>query len=80
MNAMMLELDAPTEANITDLCHRWGVPPAEAVLRAVNEAATKPSRPTPEERIAALRELQRVTQMTPEKAEARLAAIRDARR
>ena len=80
MNAITLELNAPTEANLADLCQRSRVPPTEVLRRAL-QAAAAPARPsTPEERRAALRELQRVAQMTPEKAEARIAAIRDARR
>ena len=80
MNAITLELDAPMEAQLSDLCQRWHVPPKEVFRRAL-KAAAAPARPTtPEERLAALRELQRVAQMTPEKAEARIAAIREARR
>lgn len=81
MNALTLELDEPTEASLTDLCHRWGVPPDEVVRRALKAAASSaPAVSAVEERLAALRELQRVAQMTPEKAAARKAAILDARR
>lgn len=79
-NAITVELDEPTATSLDHLCQKWGVPAAEAMKRAVHEADTKSSPLTPEERLAAFRELQRITQMTPEKAEARIAAIRDARR
>ncbi|MEN9573616.1 MAG: hypothetical protein RL514_1471 [Verrucomicrobiota bacterium] len=80
MNAITVELDEPTATSLTHLCSRWGVPPLEAVRRAVKEADATPKQSTPEERLVAFRELQRLMQMTPEKADGWKAAIRDGRR
>ena len=80
MNAITVELDEPTATSLTHLCSRWGVPPIEAVRRAVKEADATPKPSTSEERLTAFRELQRLMQMTPEKAEGWKAAILDARR
>jgi len=79
-NAITVELDEPTATSLDHLCQKWGVPAAEAVKRAVNEADVKSPPSSPEERLAAFRELQRIAQMTPEKAAARWAAVLDARR
>ena len=80
MNAITVELDEATQGSLSSLCRTWGVPAEEAVRRAVREVSPPPHKPTPGERLAAWRELQRVAQMTPEKAAARWAAILDARR
>jgi len=79
-NALTVEFDEPTAASLEHLCQKWGVQPVEAVQRAVKQADDTPPRRTPEERLAAWREWQRVAQMTPEKAAARWAAVLDARR
>jgi hypothetical protein len=80
MNAITVELDELTQRRLDGLCQTCGVPADEAMRRAVRETPPPKRKPTPEERLAAWRELQRVAQMTPEKAEARWAAILDARR
>lgn len=80
MNAITVELDEPTAMSLTHLCNRWGVPAIEAVRRAVKEADVASGQSTPEERLAAFRELQQLMQMTPERAAGWKTAILDARR
>ncbi len=51
-------LDPPTEARLSLLSKRWEVSNAEALQRAVLQAAEHERQLSPEERIAALHQLQ----------------------
>ena len=79
-NAITVELDEQTRSSLDHLCKTWRVAPEEAMKRAIRQSDEPAPKSSPEERLAAWREWQRVAQMTPEKAEARKAAIHDARR
>ena len=78
--SLSLELDASTAQLLEQLAHAWGVSKEEAVKRAVSqvEAASVPVKTS--DRLQAFKELQRRLQLTPEKAAAWQAAVRDARR
>jgi len=76
---LSLELDASTAQLLEQLARAWGVSKEEAVKRAVTQAEAAPPVKS-SERLQAFRELQRRLQLTPEKAAAWQAAVRDARR
>lgn len=52
-------LDASTSVTLNHLAQRWQVSRTAALQRALQEAATREQGATPEERIAALHELQK---------------------
>ncbi len=79
-NGVMLELDAATADSVNHLAKSWGVSKEEAVRRAVAEVEKTTVAPPPLSRLEAFKELQRRLQLTPEKAEAWQAAVREARR
>lgn len=58
VNKSTYSLDAPTLATLNRLAHRWQVSKTEVVRRALRQAAERETI-SPEERIAALHELQR---------------------
>lgn len=53
-------LDPVTIERLNRLAHRWQVSKTEVLRRALNQAETADT-PSPQERINALRELQRIT-------------------
>jgi len=79
-NSLSLELDASTAQLLDQLARAWGVTKEEAVKRAVTQAEAAPAPLKPSDRLQALKELQRRLQLTPEKAAAWQASVRDARR
>lgn len=52
-------LDRSSLATLNRLARRWQVSKTEVLRRALKHAAEKETQPTPEERVAALHELQR---------------------
>jgi predicted transcriptional regulator len=79
-NGTTLELDAATASVLDHLAQTWGVSKEEAVRRAVAEANVATAESAKLHRVEAFKELQRRLQLTPEKAVAWQAAVRDARR
>ena len=79
-NGQTVSLDSSTLEVVEQLARAWGVSKEEAVKRAVTqvEAASAPVKIS--DRLQAFKELQRRLQLTPEKAAAWQAAVRDARR
>jgi hypothetical protein len=71
MNAstMTIEFDESTANTLRDLTSFWGVPPQEAVVRAVQLAAQAVgSHVRGNDLVAVFRRLQNAAEMTPEKA------------
>ena len=79
-NGHNVALDASTLEVVEQLARAWGVSREEAVKRAVTQAETTPAPVKPSDRLQAFKELQRRLQLTPEKAAAWQATVRDARR
>ncbi len=79
-HTISLELDAGTAQLLEQLARAWGVSNEEAVKRAVSQAEAAPAAVKTSDRVQAFKELQRRLQLTPEKAAAWQAAVRDARR
>jgi len=74
-----VELDSATNQVLEQLARAWGVSKEEAVKRAVKQADVTPAT-APSDRLQAFKELQRRLQLTPEKAAAWQAAVREGRR
>jgi hypothetical protein len=79
-HSISLELDPGTAQLLEQLARAWGVSKEEAVKRAVNQAEATPAPVKAADRLQAFKELQRHLQLTPEKAAAWQATVRDARR
>jgi hypothetical protein len=79
--SIALELDRPTVQILDVLATQWGVSREDAAKRAIAEAAPPESEVHSDDaaRMHAFRELQRRLNLTPEKAAAWKATIRDAR-
>jgi hypothetical protein len=66
---LTIELDEATAGTLRELTDLWGIPPHEAVVRAVKTAAMTMARPSrSEDCVAVFRQLQTASEMTPEKA------------
>ena len=80
MTHLTLELDADTAGSVKHLADTWGVSAEEAVRRAIQsvDAAVLDAGST--KRVEAFKELQRLLQLTPEKAAAWKARTREGRR
>lgn len=79
--ALTIELDEVTAITLRRLSERWGVPPREAVKRAVQDAAEPQSvEPSASEALKVFRQLQQAVGLTPEGAAAWKEAVAEARR
>jgi hypothetical protein len=72
---MDVQIDAETAESLRHLAQSWGISEQEALRRAIKGAEHVTNG-----RLEAFRELQSLMQMTPEKAAAWTAAIKEARR
>jgi hypothetical protein len=79
-NGHTVALDASTIEVVEQLARAWGVSKEEAVKRAVTQAEAAPVPVKTLDRLQAFKELQCRLQLTPEKAAAWQAAVRDTRR
>ena len=79
-NGHTVLIDESTLEVVEQLARTWGVSNEEAVKRAVTQAEATPASIKTSDRLQAFKELQRRLQLTPEKAAAWQASIRDARR
>lgn len=78
-NGHTVSLDSSTLEVVEQLARTWGVSKEEAVKRAVTQAEAAPAPIKTSDRLQAFKELQRRLQLTPEKAAAWQADVRDAR-
>jgi hypothetical protein len=79
-NGHTVSLDSSTLEVVEQLARAWGVSKEEAVKRAVTQAEAVPAPIKTSDRLQAFKELQHRLQLTPEKAAAWQASVRDARR
>lgn len=79
--ALTIDLDEMTAGTLRRLSERWGVPPREAVKRAVQEAAEPPVvKASAGEALKVFRQLQQAVGLTPDGAAAWKEAVAEARR
>ena len=79
-NTLSLELDIATAQLVEQLARTWGVSKEEAIKRAVAQADTTSASEKNPDRLQAFKDLQRRLQLTPEKAAAWQAPVREGRR
>ncbi len=79
-NDLSVVLDANTVEAVERLAKTWGVSKGEAVRRAVKQAQAASLGARKPDRLEAFEELQRRLQLTPEKAAAWQAEVRESRR
>ena len=79
-NGHIVALDSSTFEVVEQLARVWGVSKEEAVKRAVTQAEAVPGSATNLDRLQAFKELQNRLQLTPEKAAAWQASVREGRR
>jgi len=77
--ALTIDLDEVTARTLRRLSERWGVPPQEAVKRAVQNAA-QPVAKTSEDLLRVFRQLQQTVGLTQAGATAWKQAVAEARR
>jgi hypothetical protein len=77
---LSLELDTATAQLVEHLARAWGVSKEEAIKRAVAQADTAPASKKNPDRLQAFKDLQRRLQLTPQKAAAWQASVREGRR
>lgn len=67
-SSLTIELDESTSSSLRELAKRWGVPPQEAVLRAVRTTAQSLAPREGTDRVLVFRRLQEAVGMTAAKA------------
>jgi hypothetical protein len=77
--ALTIDLDEVTAGTLRRLSERWGVPPQEAVKRAVQQVA-QPAAEAPGDLLKVFRQLQQAVGLTQDAATAWKQAVADARR
>ena len=78
--ALTIDLDDITAGTLRSLSERWGVPPQEAVKRAVRNAAETVTAAPANEALDVFRQLQRAVGLTKEGASAWKQAVTEGRR
>ncbi len=79
-SALTIELDEAAATSLRELTNRWGVPPQEAVLRAVRSTAQALAPHDCADRLLVFRQLQQAVGMTAARAEQWKDALRHSRR
>lgn len=79
-SALTIELDESAANSLRELTDRWGVPPQEAVLRAVRTTAQALAPLDSTDRLLVFRRLQAAVDMTAAKAEKWKDEVRQSRR